>query len=223
MNEQISEQVTSAQASTTMDIEINICSICDTAVPGRRNLIEHFKSVHGADTNFLFKCEICCIVFTSRESMMKHSREGHQVNNVYCCDICNKTFLLIDSLNHHMLEEHKTTAKSGSQQDHSSKSITKNSFQCDICYKEFKLKQSLTRHKKREHLSNMYVGLTDIETNEGMAEGDYFTEYVPCESEDLYYQGYEEDNIESFDPLDTTNVSQFVTTGSRVNFDDYEI
>ena len=224
--------------ATASDVEINMCSICDTAVAGRRQLIHHFQSFHGFDASLFYKCEICCIVFPNRETMLKHSQEGHRVNQ-FICKICNNSYFLKDSLDHHILESHSTTAKSVSQQNHSTNSnssTSKNSFQCDICHKVFKNKRSFSRHMKLELEKQKkiedYVGIMDIEND---MEVDYdatvadpLGEYVPCQdyqNEALYFQGYDEDNIECSDPLsfDTTNVNQFSTAVSRVNFEDYEV
>ena len=99
------------------------------------------KETYQSHANMLqtFKCDICDLEFSYKDSLQSHIKTNHQTTEeVFKCDICMKTFTLRVNLEIHFKSMHTDEA------------LTR-IYVCDICDKKFKRKSHLKRHKIHVH------------------------------------------------------------------------
>ncbi|CAH0602381.1 unnamed protein product [Chrysodeixis includens] len=80
------------------------CPICSRPCPNQRSLNSHIASVHSAIKNF--KCTSCDARYSSRKSLVRHSRshDGPTVVKPAVCHICGNSFKGKSKLNRHLKE-----------------------------------------------------------------------------------------------------------------------
>lgn len=126
------------------------CNICGAELANLMDYMEHIKSLHFKEREFLYKilsyhskpktakCDVCEKEFGEIGDLKKHMKYVHNRIKNFTCDLCEKKFITSSTLKTHLKLIHKKG--------------TLNISKCNICEKDFSMRAGLITHMNTIHL-----------------------------------------------------------------------
>ncbi|CAH0730173.1 unnamed protein product, partial [Brenthis ino] len=110
--------------------KLNRCGYCNEKFAGYRTKAEHLRIVHGVGCETA-QCQACEKSFCNKDSLRKHIKRHHLMENQHHCTLCEMTFFAKKNLAEHMVTHTKTR-----------------SFQCKVCFKRYGRQHTLREHMR---------------------------------------------------------------------------
>lgn len=120
------------------EYKLNRCGYCNEKFAGYRTKAEHLRIVHGVGSE-MAKCQACEKSFCNKDSLRKHIKRHHLMENQYSCTLCEMKFFAKRNLAEHMVTHTKIR-----------------SFQCNVCFKKYGRKHTLREHMRIHNNDKRY-------------------------------------------------------------------